>query len=431
MTNNTKTLKSVSLYGEEEVDLVIESDLITQILPSGTSDKGEVINASGLIALPGLVDLHCHLREPGSEDAETVLTASRAAALGGFTCVFAMPNTKPVADNAGVVEQVKHLGDEAGLVQVQPIGAVSINQSGNELAELGAMAQSAAQVRIFSDDGHCISDPLLMRRALEYVKAFNGVIAQHAQDPGLTKNSQMNEGSVSATLGLRGWPAIAEESIIARDCLIAEFVDSRYHVLHVTTARGAQIIKEAKERGVKVTAEVTPHHLLLTEDLIEGYNPVYKVNPPLRTKRDVLALQEALASGVIDCVATDHAPHSEENKDCEWDQAAFGMLGLETAISVLIQTMIKTKKISWRILAERMSFSPAKIAGLNDQGQPIEVGSYANLVLVDPNAEWTVKPENLASKSQNTPYQGLTLPGRVVHTIYRGKFTVKNSQIQA
>jgi len=375
--------------------------------------------------------LHCHLREPGSEDAETVLTASRAAALGGFTCVFAMPNTKPVADNAGVVEQVKHLGDEAGLVQVQPIGAVSINQSGNELAELGAMAQSAAQVRIFSDDGHCISDPLLMRRALEYVKAFNGVIAQHAQDPGLTKNSQMNEGSVSATLGLRGWPAIAEESIIARDCLIAEFVDSRYHVLHVTTARGAQIIKEAKERGVKVTAEVTPHHLLLTEDLIEGYNPVYKVNPPLRTKRDVLALQEALASGVIDCVATDHAPHSEENKDCEWDQAAFGMLGLETAISVLIQTMIKTKKISWRILAERMSFSPAKIAGLNDQGQPIEVGSYANLVLVDPNAEWTVKPENLASKSQNTPYQGLTLPGRVVHTIYRGKFTVKNSQIQA
>lgn len=431
MTNNTKTLKSVSLYGEEEVDLVIENDLITQILPSGTSDKGEVINASGLIALPGLVDLHCHLREPGSEDAETVLTASRAAALGGFTCVFAMPNTKPVADNAGVVEQVKHLGDEAGLVQVQPIGAVSINQSGNELAELGAMAQSAAQVRIFSDDGHCVSDPLLMRRALEYVKAFNGVIAQHAQDPGLTKNSQMNEGSVSATLGLRGWPAIAEESIIARDCLIAEFVDSRYHVLHVTTARGAQIIKEAKERGVKVTAEVTPHHLLLTEDLIEGYNPVYKVNPPLRTKRDVLALQEALASGVIDCVGTDHAPHSEENKDCEWDQAAFGMLGLETALSVLIQTMIKTKKISWRILAERMSLSPAKIAGLNDQGQPIEVGSYANLVLVDPNAEWTVKPENLASKSQNTPYQGLTLPGRVVHTIYRGKFTVKNSQVQA
>jgi len=431
MTNNTKTLKSVSLYGEEEVDLVIENDLITQILPSGTSDKGEVINASGLIALPGLVDLHCHLREPGSEDAETVLTASRAAALGGFTCVFAMPNTKPVADNAGVVEQVKHLGDEAGLVQVQPIGAVSINQSGNELAELGAMAQSAAQVRIFSDDGNCVSDPLLMRRALEYVKAFNGVIAQHAQDPGLTKNSQMNEGSVSATLGLRGWPAIAEESIIARDCLIAEFVDSRYHVLHVTTARGAQIIKEAKERGVKVTAEVTPHHLLLTEDLIEGYSPVYKVNPPLRTKRDVLALQEALASGVIDCVATDHAPHSEENKDCEWDQAAFGMLGLETALSVLIQTMIKTKKISWRILAERMSLSPAKIAGLNDQGQPIAVGSYANLVLVDPNAEWTVKPENLASKSQNTPYQGLTLPGRVVHTIYRGKFTVKNSQVQA
>lgn len=431
MTNNTKTLKSASLYGEEEVDLVIENDLITQILPSGTSDKGEVINASGLIALPGLVDLHCHLREPGSEDAETVLTASRAAALGGFTCVFAMPNTKPVADNAGVVEHVKHLGDEAGLVQVQPIGAVSINQSGNKLAELGAMAQSAAQVRIFSDDGNCVSDPLLMRRALEYVKAFNGVIAQHAQDPGLTKNSQMNEGSVSATLGLRGWPAIAEESIIARDCLIAEFVDSRYHVLHVTTARGAQIIKEAKERGVKVTAEVTPHHLLLTEDLIEGYNPVYKVNPPLRTKRDVLALQEALASGVIDCVGTDHAPHSEENKDCEWDQAAFGMLGLETALSVLIQTMIKTKKISWRILAERMSFSPAKIAGLNDQGQPIEVGSYANLVLVDPNAEWTVKPENLASKSQNTPYQGLTLPGRVVHTIYRGKFTVKNSQVQA
>lgn len=431
MTSEAKTFRNVSLYGEQKVDLVIENGKISEILPIGKSDKGEVIDASGLIALPGLVDLHCHLREPGNESAETVLTASRAAALGGFTCVFAMPNTKPVADNAGVVEQVKHLGDRAGLVQVQPIGAVSINQNGKELAELGAMANSEAQVRIFSDDGHCISDPLLMRRALEYVKSFDGVIAQHAQDPGLTKNAQMNEGSISATLGLRGWPAIAEESIIARDCLIAEYVDSRYHVLHVTTARGAQIIKEAKDRGVKVTAEVTPHHLLLTEDLIEGYDPVYKVNPPLRTKNDVLALQEALATGVIDCVGTDHAPHSEEHKECEWDQAAFGMLGLETALSILIQTMIKTNKITWRTLAERMSESPARIAGLTDQGQPIEVGAIANLVFIDPDREWVVEPEKLASKSHNTPFQGLVLPGKVIHTIYQGNFSVKDSKVQA
>lgn len=429
MKSNSIVFQNVSLYGENEVDLVIADDKIIEIVPPGTGKGDEIVSAIGLIALPGLVDLHCHLREPGKEDAETVLTASRAAALGGYTCIFAMPNTSPVADNAGVVEQVKHLGDLAGLVQVQPIGAVTVRQEGRELAELGAMADSAANVKIFSDDGHCVSDSQLMRRALEYVKAFDGVIAQHAQDPQLTKDSQMNEGELSATLGLRGWPAIAEESIIARDCLLAEHVDSRYHVLHLTTGRGAEIVKDAKARGVKVTAEVTPHHLLLTEDLITDYDPVYKVNPPLRTKQDVIDLQNALADGVIDSVGTDHAPHTEEHKDCEWDQAAFGMLGLQTALSVLIKTMVEPGKMSWRQLADRMSINPARIAGLTNQGQELAVGSYANLVLIDPKVQTVVSEDGIKSKSKNSPYIGMTLPGRVVHTVLFGQFTVRDGEV--
>lgn len=431
MSHKRLVLRNANPFGEASVDIVIAAGKIVEIASVNHGKGDEIIDASGLVALPGLVDLHCHLREPGCEDTETVLTASRAAALGGYTCIFAMPNTNPVADNAGVVEQVKHLGDSAGLVQVQPIGAVTINQAGKELAELGAMADSAAAVRIFSDDGHCVADPLLMRRALEYVKAFDGVIAQHAQEPSLTKDAQMNEGQLSATLGLRGWPASAEESIIARDCLLAEHVGARYHVLHLTTGRGAEIVSDAKERGVRVTAEVTPHHLLLTEELISGYDPVYKVNPPLRTAADVAALQDALAAGIIDTVGTDHAPHSDEHKDCEWDQAAFGMLGLETALSILIKTMIKTKKMSWRQLSERMSITPARIAGLADQGQDIAVGSNANLVLVDPDAEWTVERSQMASKSQNTPFHGMVLPGRVVHTLFHGKVTVKDGKVQA
>ena len=320
------------------------------------------------------------MREPGREDAETVLTGSRAAARGGFTCVHAMANTDPVADTAGVVEQVWRLGREGGYCDVQPVGAVTVGLGGQRLAELGAMADSAAGVRVFSDDGICVSDAVLMRRALEYVKAFDGVIAQHAQEPRLTENAQMNEGPLSGELGLTGWPAVAEEAIVARDVLLAEHVGSRLHVCHVSTRGSVEIIRWAKSRGINVTAEVTPHHLLLTDDLVRSYDPIYKVNPPLRSADDVQAVREALVDGTIDVVATDHAPHPMEDKECEWSAAAFGMLGLETALSVVQQTMVDPGLLTWAQVAERMSSRPAAIGRVANQGRPIAVGEPANLV---------------------------------------------------
>jgi dihydroorotase len=340
-----------------------------------------------------------------------------------------MANTDPVADSAGVVEQVWRLGQSAGLCDVHPVGAVTVGLQGERLAEIGAMADSAARVRIFSDDGHCVNDALLMRRALEYTKAFDGVVAQHAQEKRLTEGAQMHEGVVSARLGLAGWPAVAEEAIIARDVLLAEHVDGRLHVCHVSTAGSVEIIRHAKARGVKVTAEVTPHHLMLTDDLVETYDPVYKVNPPLRTASDVRALRAALADGTIDAVATDHAPHPSESKDCEWAAAAMGMLGLETALSVVIETMVNTGLMSWAEVADRMSIRPARIGGLQGQGRPLAVGEPANLVLVDAGATWVVDPAAMASRSRNTPYRALTLPGRVIATIYRGRPTVLEGRL--
>jgi dihydroorotase len=324
-----------------------------------------------------------------------------AAAKGGFTAISAMANTFPVADTAGVVEQVYRLGQEAGFCDVFPIGAVTQGLAGKSLAELGAMANSKARVRIFSDDGKCVSDPLLMRRALEYVKTFNGIIAQHAQEPALTVDSQMNEGIVSSKLGLVGWPAVAEEAIIARDILLAEHVGSRLHICHLTTAGGVDLVRFAKSRGINVTAEVTPHHLLLTDDLVTNYDSVYKVNPPLRTGRDVLALRKGLADGTIDIVGTDHAPHPTEDKDCEWQSAAFGMVGLETALSVVVKAMIETKMMSWADLVDRMSIAPAKIAGYLHHGQILKVGATANLTIIDTNANWIVDRNRLASKACN------------------------------
>ena len=391
-------------------------------------EKGQehsVVDTGGLIALPGLVDLHTHLREPGREDAETVLSGSRAAALGGYTAVCAMANTSPVADTAGVVEQVYRLGQEAGLVDVQPIGAVTVGLAGERLAELGAMADSRAKVRVFSDDGHCVHDPRLMRRALEYVKAFDGVIAQHAEEPRLTEGAQMHEGTESARLGLTGWPAVAEESIIARDVLLAAHVGARLHVCHVSTAGSVEIIRQAKALGIRVTAEVTPHHLLLTHELAGSYDPVYKVNPPLRTERDVDALREGLRDGTIDIIATDHAPHAAEDKECEWAYARPGMLGLETALSIAIHVFGE----DWGLIADRMSTAPARIAQLSGHGQPLKPGSPANFTLVDPAARWTVEPHGLASLSHNTPYAGMVLPGRVVHTYLRGRQTVADGKV--
>ena len=421
------TIKNARMLDGAIVDVEISNGLIKNI-GSGLNN-GEILDAEKNLLIPGLVDLHTHLREPGREDSETVATGSAAAAKGGFTAISAMANTFPVADTAGVVEQVYRLGKEAGLCDVFPIGAVTQGLNGNKLAELGAMANSKAQVRIFSDDGKCVSDPLLMRRALEYVKTFNGIIAQHAQEPALTVGSQMNEGIVSSKLGLAGWPAVAEEAIIARDILLAEHVGSRLHICHLTTAGGVDLVRFAKARGIQVTAEVTPHHLLLTDDLVSNYDPVFKVNPPLRTQSDVIALRKGLADGTIDIVGTDHAPHPTEDKDCEWQSAAFGMVGLETALSVVVKSMIDTKLMDWQTLVNRMSIAPAKIAGYSKHGQDVAKGSSANLTIVDTSANWIVDRNTLASKSKNTPFQGMTLPAQVLHTFLNGELVLRDSKI--
>ncbi len=412
-------IKNALLLEGKKIDIGIKNGTISNI---SSSISGEVIfDAKGNLVIPGLVDLHTHLREPGREDSETVATGSLAAVRGGFTAVSPMANTFPVADSAGVVEQVFALGKEVQLCDVFPIGAVTEGLKGERLSEIVAMHNSNANVRIFSDDGKCVFDPLLMRRALEYVKTFDGIIAQHAQDPRLTVNAQMNEGVVSSKLGLIGWPAVAEEAIIARDILLAEHVGSRLHICHLTTAGGVELVRFAKSRGIKVTAEVTPHHLLLTEDLINGYDPVYKVNPPLRTEVDVLALRAGLADGTIDIVATDHAPHPSEDKDCEWQAAAFGMLGLETALSVVAKAMIESKLIDWAGLVKVMSENPAKIAGYKNHGNEIKVGSRANLAVIDTKATWKVDRNRLASKSKNTPFEGMELPAKVLATIFDGR----------
>jgi len=429
MTTADYVIKGVSLPDGKKTDVAIASGLISSVGSGFKGEASDVIDAKDCVILPGLVDLHTHLREPGREDAETVLSGSRAGVKGGFTAVSAMANTSPVADTAGVVEQVYRLGQEAGLLDVFPIGAVTQGLKGEALSEIGAMADSVARVRVFSDDGNCVSDPLVMRRALEYIKKFGGVIAQHAQDPRMTMGSQMNEGEISARLGLKGWPAVAEEAIIARDVLLADHVKSRLHICHLTTAGGVEIIRWAKARGIDVTAEVTPHHLLLTDDLASSYDPVYKVNPPLRTEADVQALREALADGTIDIVATDHAPHPTESKECEWQEAAFGMLGLETALSIVQKTMIDSGLMSWAQVADRMSIAPARIGGYENHGQSLVVGSIANLVVINPTQKWTVDRDLVLSKSSNTPYHGHELPGVITHTFFKGKATYSNGNV--
>lgn len=430
MSDTHKTLlRGAKVLGGRPRDVLIEGERIAAVGTGLDAEGATVIDATGQILLPGLVDLHTHLREPGREDSETVLTGTRAAAIGGFTAVHAMANTFPVADTAGVVEQVWRLGKESGYCDVQPIGAVTVGLEGKKLAELGAMHDSAAGVRVFSDDGKCVDDAVIMRRALEYVKAFDGVIAQHAQEPRLTEGAQMNEGVVSAELGLGGWPAVAEESIIARDVLLAAHVGSRVHICHLSTAGSVEIVRWAKSKGWNVTAEVTPHHLLLTDELVRSYDPVYKVNPPLRTEADVMALREALADGTIDCVATDHAPHPHEDKDCEWGAAAMGMVGLETALSVVQHTMVDTGLLDWTGVADRMSARPSAIGRLTGHGRPIAAGEPANLTLLDSAYRGVVNPAGFASRSRNTPYEGRELPGRVTYTFLRGRATVVDGKL--
>ncbi|MCE3549957.1 dihydroorotase [Pseudonocardia sp. RS11V-5] len=429
---NDLLIRNARPYGEEAVDLLVQDGVVTEIGTGLAAPEGtEVLDAGGHVLLPGLVDLHVHLREPGGEESETIETGSHAAALGGFTAVFAMPNTDPVADTAVVVEHVRRRGEEVGLVDVHPVGAVTTGLKGAKLAELGTMATSAAQVRMFSDDGRCVNDPLIMRRALEYASALDVVIAQHAEDHRLTDGAQAHEGAIASRLGLAGWPATAEETVVARDCALAREAGAALHVCHVSSLHSIAVLRAAKAQGVRVSAEVTPHHLLLTDGRLTGYDPVNKVNPPLRTGADTQAMREALAEGVIDVVATDHAPHASQYKDTEWAAAKPGMLGLQTALSVVIHTMVEPGLLDWHGVARVMSERPAEIVDLPDQGRPIAVGEPATFALVDPDAQWTVRGAALASRAANTPYEGMRLPGAVAATVLRGRITARDGKVVA
>jgi len=417
-------IKGADLLGAGRQDLLIRDGRIAEIGTLVVADT-ETIDADGLVALPGLVDVHTHLREPGREDAETIASGSAAAAIGGFTAILAMANTTPVTDTAEAAERVLDLGKLAGLVDVQPIGAVTKGLLGEELAELGLMAASRARVRVFSDDGRCVHDARVMRRALEYVRAFGGVISQHSQDPMLADhNACCHEGELSGRLGLPGWPGVAEEVIVARDVMLARHTGSRVHVAHVSTAGSVEVIRWAKAQGISVTAEATPHHLMLTTDLLAGYDPIFKVNPPLRPSEDVEALRMALSDGTIDVVATDHAPHARHDKEHTFVNAAFGVMGLETALSVISTVMVGSGLLDWAGVAQVMSVRPARIAGLSGHGRPMAVGEPANLTLVDPSATVTVDRDASMSLSRNNPWHGRTLTGTVYATVLRGRPTV-------
>ncbi|MBO3129011.1 dihydroorotase [Dermatophilus congolensis] len=430
--NRTVVITNASLLGERSADLVITDGVISQITEPGTANVPDAltIDATGLVALPGLVDPHTHLREPGREDAETILTGTRAAAVGGYTAVMAMANTTPVTDTAAAAEWVHDAGVATPYCDVHPVGAVTKGLNGEELAELGLMNSSRAGVTMFSDDGKCVADPVIMRRALQYVAAFDGVIAQHSQDPRLAPGSSCcDEGPVSGRLGLPGWPAAAEESIIARDIMLAKSAGARLHVCHLSTAGSVELVRWGKAQGVNITAEATPHHLALTADLLESYDSVYKVNPPLRSMKDVEALRAGLADGTIDMVGTDHAPHGLVDKQHDFAVAANGMLGLETALSVVSDVLVHTGAMTWADVAQSMSVRPASLAGLSDQGRPLEVGEPANIALVDPQATYTVDREESASISRNNPWHGRTLRGRVRHTLLRGVPTFLNGEL--
>lgn len=426
-------IRGVRPYGEgERVDVLVDDGQIAQIGPDlAIPDTADVIDATGHVLLPGFVDLHTHLREPGREYAEDIETGSAAAALGGYTAVFAMANTNPVADSPVVTDHVWHRGQQVGLVDVHPVGAVTVGLAGAELTEMGMMNAGAAQVRMFSDDGVCVHDPLIMRRALEYANGLGVLIAQHAEEPRLTVGAVAHEGPMAARLGLAGWPRAAEESIVARDALLARDAGARVHICHASAAGTVEILKWAKDQGISITAEVTPHHLLLDDARLASYDGVNRVNPPLREASDAVALRQALADGIIDCVATDHAPHAEHEKCVEFAAARPGMLGLQTALSVVVQTMVAPGLLSWRDIARVMSENPACIARLPDQGRPLEVGEPANLTVVDPDATWTVTGADLASRSANTPFESMSLPATVTATLLRGKVTARDGKIRA
>ncbi|GAA2049413.1 dihydroorotase [Williamsia deligens] len=429
-------LRAVRPYGEgDPVDIAVRDGVIVAIGAGLDVEADEVVDGAGGVVLPGFVDLHTHLREPGREDTETIETGSAAAALGGYTAVFAMANTDPVADTAVLTDHVWARGQQVGLVDVHPVGAITVGLGGERLAELGAMADGVAGVRMFSDDGKCVHDPLLMRRALEYARGLDVLIAQHAEEPRLTVGAIAHEGPQASRLGLAGWPRSAEESIVARDAILARDAGARVHICHASTSGTVELLRWAKAQGIAITAEVTPHHLLLDDSRLQTYDPVNKVNPPLRESSDCAALRAALAEGVIDCVATDHAPHAAQDKCCEFAVARPGMLGLQTALSVVVATMVAPADggapgLDWRGVARVMSERPAQIVGLPDQGRPVDVGEPATLTVVDPDASWTVRADDLASIAENSPFDGMTLPARVTATVLRGRITAFDGKVR-
>jgi len=412
----------------EPADVVVSGGAVVDVGAPGAattaSDGLDSLDATGCLVLPGLVDIHTHLREPGGEDAEDVASASAAAAAGGYCDLVAMPNTDPPQDTAAVVEAVRAAAARVGLVRVHPSGCVTRGRAGRELADLGELAR--AGVRVFTDDGSPVPDSKLMRRALEFVGALDGVVADHCEDLQLTDGAQMHEGEVSGRLGLRGWPAAAEAIVVARDILLAETTGSRVHLQHISTRQGVDLVRDAKARGVPVTAEVTTHHLTLTDEKASTFDPVYKVNPPLRSREHVEAVQAALADGTIDCVATDHAPHTPERKE-EWTTAACGMLGLETALA-LVWALVEEGALSIGRLVDAMAVRPARIASLTPRGAVIG-GSVADLVVFDPARRWEVDPRLLHSKGTNTPYAGMDLQGRVRHTVCGGRVTCRDGRV--
>ncbi len=413
---------------DEVLDVLVADGRIASLEHGASLDGATVIDCSGLVLAPGLVDLHAHLREPGREDKETVETGTRAAAVGGYTAVTAMANTDPVADNAAVIREVLALAERARLADVYPAGAITRGLAGEQMAELGEMVE--AGVRIFSDDGKCVPSARTLRNAIQYVKAFEDVvIAEHCEDSTLAEGSQMHEGLTSYSLGLSGQPREAEEIIVARDLAVARLTGGRLHLMHLSSAGSVERVRRAKADGIRVTAEVTPHHLVFTDEDLSGYDTNLKVNPPLRAAEDREALRAAVADGTIDVVATDHAPHAVEEKEAAFDEAPPGTIGLETALAVVLTELVAPGHMTLSRAIEALSTAPARILGAGEHGGPIEPGRPANLVAFDPEAEWLVELP-FASRSRNSAFLGRTLRGRVVHTVYRGELTVADGKAQ-
>lgn len=413
---------------ERTLDVRIEDAHIREVGEKLDPSGAEVVDCAGAVVAPGFVDLHVHFREPGGEDAETIESGSRAAALGGYVAVCTMPNTDPPQDSASVVEYVWRRGREVGLVDVLPIGAVTAGRAGATLAPMREMNLSAAKVRLFSDDGDPVPTAALLRRALEYSRSFDGVIVEHAEDPSL-RDGLMHEGAVSALLGLRGIPAEAEEICVLRDVALARLTGGRLHIAHISTSGGVEAVRRAKAQGLRVTCEVTPHHLALTDDSVRSFDPSFKVAPPLRSEDHVRAVKGAVGDGTVDAIATDHAPHAMHAKDREFEYAPCGMVGLETALGVVLAELVDPGICTLARAVELMSSGPARILGRPEYGTRISPGEPANLVVFDPDTTWIVDPGALASRSRNTPFAGRKLRGRVAHTLLRGSFTVREGAV--